>query len=419
LAEAGHIEYNQQIAKSQAEQLLLNLVRLRYGDTPFFVEVTSINSTYILDAKASATGAFTHGKAPSGAAEADIGWTDSPSVIFTPFGGDKFAKALLSPIPLETLLLLPQNGWSIERVLLCCVQSLNGVLNEPGAGGPTPTYQPVYQDFHRIARLLRELQIARLLEIHVEKSKVPSLGFELTGDHYKVTGPKAKEEEESSVLLHILDQKEAVRKNPRDGEMLSLRADRYKCVREELRKSLKLDPPPEAGQPDEIQISLPQEISSQTGRPNVGILPRSLLGVFYYLSNAVEIPVADADAEKVIQTIPSVSSEAHLDEPDGRLCRQPAPVELKNETEPSKHPCPGQPSVEPRHFDWTKVTGDLLRVCEQESKPPGAYLAVRHRGHWFYIQDEDQKSKSTFALLMQLFSLQSGEKTQIPILTTH
>ncbi|HYX24796.1 MAG TPA: hypothetical protein VFC23_11635, partial [Thermoanaerobaculia bacterium] len=153
-ARASHIEYNQEIAKSQEAQLLLNLVRLRYGDTPFFIEVTTITSSYTFNATASAAGTLAHGQAASGSAGMGVGWTDNPSVTFIPFGGDKFARALLSPIPLETLLLLPRNGWSIERVMLCCVQSLNGVLNEPGAAGPTPSYQPVYKDFNRVARLL-------------------------------------------------------------------------------------------------------------------------------------------------------------------------------------------------------------------------------------------------------------------------
>ncbi|NQZ59565.1 MAG: hypothetical protein HRT88_19110 [Lentisphaeraceae bacterium] len=38
-----------------------------------------------------------------------------------------------------------------------------------------------------------------------------------------------------------------------------------------------------------------------------------------------------------------------------------------------------------------------------------SYVAVQYRGKWFYIEDNDLNSKSTFSLLMQLYSLQSGE----------
>jgi hypothetical protein len=421
LAKASHLEYNQQIAKSQEAQLLLNLVRLRYGDTPFFVEVTTITSNYTFNAKASATGTLARGQATSGLAEVDVGWTDNPSVIFIPFGGDKFARALLSPIPLETLLLLPRNGWSIERVMLCCVQSLNGVLNEPGAAGPTPSYQPVYKDFHRVAKLLRELQIARLLDFRVEKVKVTRLGFELGVDQYKVTGPAAKEEEESRVILRVLDQLEAGSRNPWDKEMLKGRAKRYDWVMAELREALKLPKPnPQKPCPSyEIQILLPQETegrpqdSSDACKPIVEIRPRSLLGVFYYLSNAVEVPIGDST--KVISTKASNAAHPAVDPEDSAPL--PPPVELKSEPVPP--PCPEK---WPRgvDFDWSQVTGALMRVCAWDAKPVETYLAVRHRNHWFYIQDGDQGSKSTFALLAQLFSLQSGEKTNlVPILTIH
>ena len=35
-------DYNQRIARSSDEQMLLNLVRLRYNDTPLFLELGSV-----------------------------------------------------------------------------------------------------------------------------------------------------------------------------------------------------------------------------------------------------------------------------------------------------------------------------------------------------------------------------------------
>lgn len=40
------------------------------------------------------------------------------------------------------------------------------------------------------------------------------------------------------------------------------------------------------------------------------------------------------------------------------------------------------------------------------------------RGSWFYIDDSDLDSKSTFSMLMQLFALQSGNSDGMtPVLT--
>ena len=50
--------------------------------------------------------------------------------------------------------------------------------------------------------------------------------------------------------------------------------------------------------------------------------------------------------------------------------------------------------------------------------PLNAYVSIRYRNHWFYIEDNDLNSKSTFSLLVQLYDLQSGDaKGSAPVLT--
>jgi hypothetical protein len=45
-------------------------------------------------------------------------------------------------------------------------------------------------------------------------------------------------------------------------------------------------------------------------------------------------------------------------------------------------------------------------------------LRVNYRGHWFYIDDSDLESKSTFTLLARIFALQAGKAEGIvPVLT--
>ena len=59
-----------------------------------------------------------------------------------------------------------------------------------------------------------------------------------------------------------------------------------------------------------------------------------------------------------------------------------------------------------------------MRIASSSMPPDNAYAAVRYRGSWFYVNDSDLTSKSTFSLLMQSFALRAGDvKSAGPVLT--
>jgi hypothetical protein len=82
-----------------------------------------------------------------------------------------------------------------------------------------------------------------------------------------------------------------------------------------------------------------------------------------------------------------------------------------------------RPAVGPdgRPFDGRAVTAGLFEVYASKGhKPPGtAFVAVKYRDYWYYIDDRDQASKATFALVLQLAKLDFGlqEPTGGPFLT--
>ena len=59
-------------------------------------------------------------------------------------------------------------------------------------------------------------------------------------------------------------------------------------------------------------------------------------------------------------------------------------------------------------FDWQEVTAKLLRIRSKIEEPDQASIRIYFRDAWFYINDSDLGSKSTFSLLAQIYSLQSG-----------
>ncbi|MCF6284576.1 MAG: hypothetical protein L3K26_05245 [Candidatus Hydrogenedentes bacterium] len=180
----GRIDYNSAIAYTAKEQLLLNLVRARYGEAPLFLEVSSVSTQYnlalgaeinplwersgIRSATRTVTSAgaatLTRNRRPSTDDEykhnANINYYERPTISYAPLQGEAFVRNIMSPIPADALILLSESGWSLQRIMLICVQRLNGLPNAPSASGPTPSYVPRYTEFAEMARLMREMQLA-------------------------------------------------------------------------------------------------------------------------------------------------------------------------------------------------------------------------------------------------------------------
>jgi hypothetical protein len=73
-----------------------------------------------------------------------------------------------------------------------------------------------------------------------------------------------------------------------------------------------------------------------------------------------------------------------------------------------------------RPFDWQRVTKGLFRVrsTKGDERPSQAHVAIPYKGWWFYIDETDQGTKSTFSLLMELARLElSGKSGSSPVLT--
>jgi hypothetical protein len=79
---------------------------------------------------------------------------------------------------------------------------------------------------------------------------------------------------------------------------------------------------------------------------------------------------------------------------------------------------PVTPGPDGRPFDWTEVTAGHFFVCSQKHRPRGAEVAVQYRGYWFYIPQNDVKSRATLSILETFFALQESDGRSVgPILT--
>jgi len=159
-------EFNEAIVQSWNEQLLLNLVRLRYRDNPLFLEMGSIIAGYTMRGTAGLTGGIVFTPQVTDDLRLSLGgeFTFAPTMTYTPLQGEDFATRLLSPVTPLTVLYLSQSGWSLARLFTVCVQEANTIPNAVSASGPTPDIAPEFDSFREVTEALRELQIkGRLL----------------------------------------------------------------------------------------------------------------------------------------------------------------------------------------------------------------------------------------------------------------
>jgi len=319
-------DYNVAIEQTNSEQLLLNLVRLRYRDIPFFMETASISTSFSFGTGFNASAAILPSVADSYGIAPHFNYSETPTITYTPLQGDKFVERMLTPLNLQALVLLYHSGWSIDRLMRVAVQYINGIPNAPTASGPTPEIAPEYQEFNTVSALIRRLQLQKIITLAASDK----------GEEFLLSiKPDYQQNEDVQTLL----------------------------------KMLKLDRKTQ---------QFPMIASIGYDDKHIAIVPRSLMASMFYLSQAVETPESDRESGKVTLT----------QKQSGEM------------------------------FDWQNMTKNLFRIRTTPSKPDSAYVAINYRGVWFYIDDSDLTSKSTFSLLTQLLALQSGHSKSIaPILT--
>src|SRR5690606_3109242 len=108
LTPVSHLAYNEAVQISERRELLLNLVRLRYNDAPEFLAINSIASQMQFDAVAALAGSFGDdgGGVRLAAPGAAAGYSESPTITFSPLRGEEFTQRLVAPVELDSLYLL-------------------------------------------------------------------------------------------------------------------------------------------------------------------------------------------------------------------------------------------------------------------------------------------------------------------------
>lgn len=166
-------DYTAAVAESWKSQMLLNLVKLRYSDTPVFLDVGQIVSGYTVQSTFTATGNVfsTSGTVP-GVPNSSIGlgaqgqFTDRPTITYSPLMGERFARSLMTPVPPAAILSLAQAGYPIDLTLRLVVHTLNGIQNRFGGAARR---RPADPEFYELLAGLRRIQDSGAIGMRVQR----------------------------------------------------------------------------------------------------------------------------------------------------------------------------------------------------------------------------------------------------------
>jgi hypothetical protein len=467
-------KYAEAVQVTRNEQLLLNLVRIRYRDTPSFLELSSLATQFSFDGGVGIAGTIKENSKNFNVLglSAGIDASERPTASYLPLQGADFVTKLISPIEEETIVLLTRSGWKGERVFRIAVQSLNGLTNMRRASGPSPlkiTQTEINEatEFRNLVQNLEEQSQRKELRFNYETVEVPKStaipistltpehavqaaqhGFKITHQHQRISIDIDKiklvsREANSYIDEHLLDN--LVKSVEKDGLPRPIRV-KFDPDTEPLSESY---PEPHKSQASEL-LPLPHTNNS---RPLFAVVDDDIWlravkriheekpNKFKYLSCDVIDPdnvVLAGTSQKLIMTWDADHNKAvkglelpGLDNPsEGRYVLQIEPRSLMGAMfylshaicVPLEHQMAGLVVITTDEFgnpfEWVSISGDLLSVKSSKHKPACASVAVKYRGYWFYIDDRDHSSKATFGLLMQLFELRaSGGTGQGPVLT--
>lgn len=374
-------EYNESVKCTDEEELLLNLVRMRYNDDIGLLNTNSITAQYELNGQAAAVPflAVANGNVVTRLLGAgSVGSAGRPTFSLAPVMDSGVYRRLFRPVENADLFKLAELSWPAATVFRLWFQSANGVPNAVSASGPTREFVPEFVEYQVGMNLLQAMKDRGWCTLTVEE-KTAEVGSPLPANSVTPaalldaarSGYEYRRKPDQTWVLVQARKNLYLKFSPEAAAELEVQRFReiFHLRPDVLSYPVVLAGPEPRTEPRPDQLPPPQSAELK-------LVPRAGIQVYYYLAHGIDIPGED-------------------------ICRGLVPVTT----------APGG-----EVFDWQQVTQGLFAVhCSSKCcRPKNAHVAVKYHDHWFYVANDDVVSKSTFALTLLLARIEFGLTTASP-----
>ena len=364
-----HWDLNETIRETSNEQLLLNLVRLRFDETPYFLQVASITTNFSAAASVGATGTIPQGSGNNVLGlNTGITYSESPTVTWSIPDSREFLGRFYAPVGADQLTLLAQSGFDLVEVLRIGVQKMNLLRNREfhiRDGEFRPENYPQFVEAVDLMEALRKeglIDFAHSLMTNYGGVTLPISQMDprgvAEGMPYgllylsRESGTATPYRVQKPLFLRFSKRSDGDPRAQRLRQLLNLRPDLYSFPITNT-----VDVSPEAIRA--VDGKLAQIFDPQEKLAHIGLINRSVLDILRFAAASVEVP-----GEEV------ASGRARMR--DVRL-------------------------------------DEYLVVRTSPTEPADAWLKVPYGGAWYYIPATDLQARTSFTLLGALFASVVGD----------
>jgi len=160
----GRADYNEAINKTDDAQMLMSIVRGRYGETFSLLAVTGVAANVRFGTNAGINVGFGPDENYAGNLvpfSGGFAYEENPTITYAPVQGEQYIRQLLSSIPLDILLLILRSVPEPGHILTLLVNKINDLQNPNFL--PTPSAEPDPR-FMRHVELVTELSKASVIQ---------------------------------------------------------------------------------------------------------------------------------------------------------------------------------------------------------------------------------------------------------------